>query len=180
MSKRLKKLTITVLLAFLTAVSIICGKYLAIRGGDIMRFSLENMPIIFAGMAFGPLAGALVGAVADIVGCIMVGYTINPAVTLGAAVIGVISGALHSLTKKARLNEWLITAITVTVAHLVGSVTIKTVGLAVYYDIPFAMLLLWRLLNYVIVGTLDGIIVHVLLNNKEIKLHIDRLKEVEK
>lgn len=180
MNNRQKNLNITVLLAFLTAVSIVLGKYLAIRGGDIMRFSLENMPIIFAGMAFGPMAGALVGAVADIIGCIMVGYTINPAVTVGAVVIGIISGALPSLLKKASLNELLTTALTVAAAHFVGSVIIKTAGLSAYYAMPFHILLLWRFLNYVIVGALDGVIVHILLHNKEIKLQIERLKEKEK
>ena len=56
-------LKLTAALAMLAAISIICGKYLAIRGGDILRFSFENLPIIFAGVAFGPVAGALVGIV---------------------------------------------------------------------------------------------------------------------
>ena len=85
-------LKITAALAMLAAVSIICGKYLAIRGGDILRFSFEDLPIIFAGISFGPIAGMLVGVVADLVGCVMVGYTVNPIVTLGAAAIGAFSG----------------------------------------------------------------------------------------
>lgn len=173
-------LKITIALSMLTALSIILGKYLAIRGGDIMRFSLENMPLILAGMAFGPWAGALVGAVADIVGCLMVGYTINPLVTLGAATIGLISGLVPSLLRKSKLKGWLVTALTVALAHVIGSIIIKTAGLAAYYTIPFGILILWRLLNYLIVGVLDGIIVHILLNNKGVKLQILRLKGEEK
>jgi ECF transporter S component (folate family) len=180
MRKDLKMLNLMVLLAMLTAVSIICGKYLAIRGGDIMRFSIENMPIIFAGMAFGPMAGALVGAVADLAGCLLVGYTINPIVTVGAAVIGIISGFLTKLFKKTKLNEGVITFITVASAHLAGSVIIKTLGLSAYYNMPFGILMLWRLLNYAIVGALDGLVVYILLQNKEIRLQINRLKEKEK
>ena len=164
-----------VFLAMLVAISIICGKYLAIRGGDIMRFSLENMPIIFAGIAFGPLAGGLVGAVADLVGCIMVGYTINPIVTIGATVIGVIAGVLPLLLKKAKLSSTIILIITVTAAHTVGSLIIKTVGLASYYDIPFITLVLWRILNYVIVGSIDGVALHALFSRKEIRTHVKML-----
>lgn len=164
-----------VFLAMLVAISIICGKYLAIRGGDIMRFSLENMPIIFAGIAFGPLAGGLVGAVADLVGCIMVGYTINPIVTIGATVIGVIAGALPLLLKKAKLSSTIILIITVTAAHTVGSVIVKTVGLASYYEMPFMILLLWRILNYVIVGSIDGVALHALFSRKEIRTHVKML-----
>ncbi len=172
MEKGLKNIKLVAALAMLVAISIVCGKYLAIRGGDVMRFSLENMPIIFAGMAFGPLAGGLVGVVADLVGCLMVGYTINPLVAIGAGVIGVISGALPSLLKKTKLRSWIITALTVAAAHLIGSLIIKTFGLASYYDIPFIILLLWRVLNYIIVGAADGAIVHILLGNKGVRMQI--------
>lgn len=175
MSKASKNLKLTVYLALLTAISIICGKYLAIRGGDVMRFSLENMPIIFAGVAFGPLAGGAVGLVADLVGCLMVGYTINPLVALGAAVIGIVSGAVPYLLKRTKLDRRFIIAISVAVAHLIGSVIIKTIGLAAYYDMPFAILMIWRVINYVIVGAIDGFVLHILLKNKEIQMHVREL-----
>lgn len=175
MSKTSKNLKLTVYLALLTAISIICGKYLAIRGGDVMRFSLENMPIIFAGVAFGPLAGGAVGLVADLVGCLMVSYTINPLVALGAASIGVVSGGVSYLLKRTKIDRRFITAISVAAAHLIGSVIIKTVGLASYYDMPFAILMIWRVINYVIVGTIDGFVLHILLKNKEIQRHVREL-----
>ena len=164
-----------VFLAMLVAISIVCGKYLAIRGGDIMRFSLENMPIIFAGMAFGPLAGGLVGSVADIVGCVMVAYTINPIVTLGAGVIGILSGIIPILLQKTKLKSTLILVITVASSHIIGSMLIKTVGLYAYYNMPFAVLLLWRILNYLLVGAIDGAVLHILFCRKEIRAHIKLL-----
>ena len=164
-----------VFLAMLVAISIVCGKYLAIRGGDIMRFSLENMPIIFAGMAFGPLAGGLVGCVADIVGCVMVAYTINPIVTLGAGVIGILSGIIPIILQKTKLKSTLILVITVASSHIIGSMLIKTVGLYAYYNMPFAVLLLWRILNYLIVGAIDGAVLHILFCRKEIRAHIKLL-----
>lgn len=179
MTKGKKNLKITVILAMLAAISIICGKYLAIRGGDVMRFSLENMPIIFAGIAFGPVAGAIVGVIADLIGCLMVAYPINPLVTVGAAVIGAVSGIVPLLLKKINLKEHWITVITVAAAHLLGSVVIKTFGLAVYYDMPFFVLMLWRALNYLIVGSLDGAVVYLLMRNKGIKMQIKELGKGE-
>ena len=164
-----------VFLAMLVAISIVCGKYLAIRGGDIMRFSLENMPIIFAGIAFGPLAGGLVGSVADIVGCVMVAYTINPIITLGAGVIGILSGIIPIILQKTKLKSTLILVITVASSHIIGSMLIKTVGLYAYYNMPFAVLLLWRILNYLIVGAIDGAVLHILFCRKEIRAHIKLL-----
>ena len=175
MTKNQKSLRITIILALMVAISILMGKYLAIRGGDVMRFSLENTPIILSGIAFGPGAGALVGLVADLVGCIMVGYTINPLVALGAVAIGLISGFMPRILARINVNGRLNLAITVAVAHLIGSVLIKTVGLSSYYDMPFVILMLWRALNYLIVGALDGIVVHILLGHRAIDKQIKEL-----
>ena len=180
MNKSSQKLKLTIILAMLSAISIICGKYLAIRGGDVMRFSLESMPIIFAGIAFGPVAGALVGLVADLVGCIMVAYTINPLVALGAASIGAVSGIVSRLVYKKVFDRRIATAVSVAAAHLVGSVIIKTIGLASYYDMPFFTLLLWRVLNYIIVGAIDGVVVHILLHNKGVRNQLRGLGGSEK
>ena len=168
-------LKITVSLAMLAAISIVLGKYLAIPGGDVLRFSFENLPIILAGAAFGPAAGALVGAVADLIGCLLVGYTINPLVTLGAVCIGAVSGISYRLFGKSALPFWLKVTLTVALSHLLGSVVIKTFGLAKWYDMPFIILMLWRLLNYVIVGALEGVLVFILMKNKLISGEIASL-----
>ena len=114
--------------AFLAALSIVCGKYLALPVGNVLRFSFENLPILLAGMMFGPITGMLVGVVADIIGCVMVAYPINPLVTVGAACIGLFGGLLFRFTKKLPLL-WQ-TCITVIVTHLIASVVVKTYGLA--------------------------------------------------
>ena len=171
-----KSLTILVISAFLAAISIVCGKYLAIRGGDVMRFSFENMPILMAGMLFGPIVGAVVGVVADLIGCVMVGYTINPVVTAGAAVIGFVGGFVyHILDKIKRCPNGLKISLSVGTAHLIGSVVIKTVGLAAFYDMPLVVLMLWRLLNYLIVGVLEALILWYLLKNKALVREINAI-----
>jgi hypothetical protein len=84
------------------------------------------------------------------------------------------------LLRKAKINDLWITVITVATAHIIGSVVIKTLGLSAYYDMPFIILMLWRLLNYAIVGALDGVLVQVIKNNKGVKIQIDRLRGEEK
>ena len=160
--------------AFLAALSIICGKYLALSLGNVLRFSFENLPILLCGMMFGPVAGALVGAVADLVGCLMVGYTINPLVTLGAVCIGVLGGLLFRLTRRLPLL-WQ-TCATVIPAHLVASVIVKTVGLAAYYDMPLYVLMLWRLLNYAIVGVAEWLLIYTLLKNQGLRRRFESIR----
>ena len=159
--------------AFLAALSIVCGKYLALPVGNVLRFSFENLPILLAGMMFGPITGALVGIVADVLGCVMVAYTINPLVTLGAACIGLLGGVLFRLTKKLPLL-WQ-TCLTVILTHLVASVVVKTFGLAAYYDMPFHILLLWRLLNYAVVGVVEWLLLYTILKNQALRRSFESL-----
>lgn len=174
-------LKMTAALAMLVAISIILGKYLAISVGDVLRFSLENLPIIFAGLAFGPLQALLVAVTADLVGCVLVGYAINPLVTVGAAAIGVVSGFLPGLLKKhTRLGSISIIIITTAVSHAVGSVLIKTLGLAVFYDMPIILLMLWRLLNYIIVSAVEALLLYVLLKRDGIRKQIEKIKQKSK
>lgn len=171
MTGHLRRLAVAALLA---AVSLLCGKFLAIPVGTVMRFSFENLPILLAGMMLGPVLGVLTGVVADLVGCLMVGYAINPLVTLGAACIGLVGGVLFRLLSKLPLL-WRVSG-TVLAAHLVGSVLIKTFGLAVFYDMPFIILLLWRLLNYMIVGVAEGALLYYLLKNDAVRRRLENLR----
>lgn len=167
-------LKVMVAVALLAAMSIVCGKYLKIPVGDVMRFSFENLPILLAGMAFGSVAGVITGVLADLVGCLMVGYAINPIVTLGAAAIGLLGGIVYRLCSRLPLLPR--TIITVFSAHVVGSVVIKTFGLAKFYSIPFFELMLWRSLNYVVIAALEFVILYFVLKNRSVNAAIDSLK----
>ena len=177
---KLIPLKLTLLLTLLSAMSVVLGKLLAINLGDTLRISFENLPVLFAGLAFGPFAGAAVGAVADIVGCLVVGYAINPFITLGAAVIGATAGFVKKLLPSTALPEWSTVALSVAAAHLNGSVIMKTVGLSVFYSMPFLPLIGWRTLNYLIVGAAEGVLLFILLKNRGIKKAISSMKPVKR
>lgn len=148
-------------IALFAAISLIFGKFLAFNIGEWFRLSFENLPIILAGYLFGMPSGALCGVVADLVGCLLRGYSINPIITLGAALIGAAAGCFgkKGLFKTPRL--WL----SVTSAHIIGSMIVKSIGIHVFYATPYAALL-WRVLSYAAVAVAEYIIIRVLLGNK--------------
>ena len=172
-SRRGGSARLLVTLSFLSALGIILGKYLAFNITEFMRFSLENITIIFTGIVFGPILGFAVGAVQDIVGCIAVGYTINPIITLGSAAIGLVSGYIFRLFR--RLSYPLPTVLSVLCSHAVGSVLIKSTGLAIFYSLPFGATVMWRILNYVIVGALEAIILTFLFKSKQLLSQINKI-----
>ena len=67
-------------------------------------------------------------------------------------------------------------AAAVALSHLIGSVIVKTVGLAAFYQMSFEVLLLWRLINYAAVGTMDGMILILLLKSKSVIHAINSIK----
>lgn len=170
-------LKVMVAVSLLIAMSIVCGKYLAFGIGNVLRFSFENLPVIISGMLFGPVVGAVTGIAADLIGCIMVGYAINPLITLGAAIIGGVSGTVFMLMKKrTKFGHGVSVALSVAAAHVLGSVLVKTVGLSAFYDMPFIILLLWRLFNYAIVGGIETVLIYYVTKNKSVISMISNLK----
>ena len=167
------------LAALLAAMSLILGKFMQIPTpvSELVRISFENMPVILAGMLMGPLAGAMTGAVADLVGCLAYGYTINPIVTLGAAAVGLIAGTVGLLFSRSTLL--LRVSLCTVLAHLVGSVLIKTAGLAAWYlasyEIGYLQLLLWRLLNYAIIAALEIALLYFLLRHRGVSRQLERM-----
>ena len=171
--KRGSSLRLITALALLSAIGIILGKFLAFNITDFMRFSLENLSIIFSAVAFGPLAGLAVGLVQDIVGCLIRGYALNPIITLASGLIGLISGVIyHHLSK---LHKGVRMCLAIATAHLIGSVLIKSLGLAIYYQLPFIATLLWRALNYLIVGSIEAIVMIYLTKSKLLLSEIQKI-----
>ncbi len=156
--------------AILAAMSLILGKFLQIPNPfqEFIRISFENLPILLAGLSMGPVVGALVGTVADLIGCALYGYSINPIITLGAAAVGAVSGTIsHYVVRKPLVARVVVSA---TLAHTVGSVLIKSAGLAAWYltkyQLGYFEFLAWRALNYAIICTAECLILCLLLRHR--------------
>ena len=171
--RRVSSAQITVTLSALAAIGILLGRFLKLDIGVFMRFSLETMTIIFSGIVFGPILGAAVGIVQDLIGCLVNGYSVIPLITLGCASIGAVSGVLYRLLKRLPFTLRL-TASTIS-AHIVGSVLIKTIGLSTRYGLNFGVTLAWRILNYIIVGAVEVTVLCFLLKNKQLLTQINRI-----
>lgn len=167
------------LAGLLAALSLVLGKFLQIPSpvSLVARISFENLPVILAGLVLGPFAGVMTGVVADLIGCALYGYTINPIVTLGAAAVGLVAGLLGMLLSRAPLPVRVL--VSVFGAHAIGSVGIKTAGLAAWYlaqmNMGYAELLLLRTLNYVIVGALEALLLCLLLRHRGVARQLERM-----
>ena len=154
--------------SLLVALSIVLGKYAAVNIGDSFRLSLENLPVLLAGVFAGPIIGGLVGCVADLIGCVLVGYAINPIITLGATLVGVVSGLMARYvlprSKTDTCPPWRI-VVSVYSAHIVGSMAVKSLGMWVYYGTP-PITLLWRVPIYLVTGVVESGVLIILSRSR--------------
>lgn len=160
--------------ALFVAMSIVLGKILSIKIGDNIRISFENLSLLMSGVFFGPVIGMLTAVVADIVGCIIAGYAINPIITLGAALIGFTSGFFSHFFFKNHLLPNIV--ISVFLAHIIGSMIVKTIGLYVYYPNQRPVLY-WRIPIYIITAAAESAIIFTLLKSKAFIHQFERVNK---
>lgn len=163
---------VMVISALLAALSIVLGKFLNIPIGDSIRISFENLPVIMSSIFFGPVVGAITGAAADIVGCILKGYSINPFITFGAVCIGFFPGLFYRSYAKGKEFTKLLAS--VMSGHVVGSMIVKSIGLMAVYHTPMKVIA-WRVPIYIILGIVETIAVHTLLRNKAFKAELEKV-----
>ena len=168
---------VLIVAALLVAMSIVLGKFAAINIGNSIRIGFGGLPIQMAGIFFGPIIGGAVGLVADVVGCVLRGYSINPIITVGSTCIGLFSGlvfhyALHAV-KNALLPK---VAIFTVVSHIIGSMIITSIGLYVYYHSPFETLIL-RVPIYLITAAFETAIIYLMLKNRAFTSELDKIRK---
>ena len=171
--KSIKVLTTASLLAAMSVVIGIFCKSLLDFGGGLFRITFENLPIILSGIIYGPLVGAAVGLISDITSYLLSPqiYPINPVVTIGAGMIGLVSGiASRYFLKKTDLTQ----IITATFAsHLIGSVIIKSIGLFQFYQWS----VLFRIPTYILIASLEATTIWLLYSKSSFRRLIDRARK---
>ncbi len=167
---------IMILAALFAAMTIVFDKFCALNFGDSIRIGLGSLPIQMAGIMLGPVVGAAVGGVSDIIGCLLKGYSINPVITLGAVSVGFLSGVMYHKVL-AGMDKSLLPriALSTVTAHAVGSMLIKSVGMFVYFHTPMQTLVL-RVPIYIVTAAVETAIIYFLMRNKGFMTELERIR----
>ena len=164
--------TAAMLAAISVAIGIICKDFFTFS--VYYRITFENMPVILAGLLFGPIVGAAVGVSADAISCLCsTNPALNPLITLGAAAVGIMAGiAPHIVKRKGKLQ----TAAAVLLAHLVGQVGIKSIGKILYLGMPWYGIFI-GLGASAFVGIFEFFIINWLSNSRGISRFLEGKRE---
>lgn len=91
--------------AVLAALSIVANSFSINTGSFSISFSYTVC--FLAGHFFGPLVGLIVGVVGDTIGCFVQGYSPNPLILLGSALVGLLPGLVQVVSKKIKVDpKW--------------------------------------------------------------------------
>ena len=162
---------VLIIAGLLIAMSSVFGKLLAFDVTPFIRISIENLPILMAGIFFGPFVGGAVGLGADLLGCALKGYTVAPLITLGFIGVGVISGLI---SMKLKSDKPFSLALSVFVPHIICSMLIKSFGLHVLYGTPIQALV-WRIPTYLVIAAFEFTVIFLLTRNKAFSQQLNKM-----
>ena len=123
-----------VVLGLMMAITIILTRYLAINVGGWFRLSLGSVATILTGMWFGPAAGFIAGAAADMIGLMLApsgGWL--PLITLSAAMWGVVPALMTGLIRGGKKRRIVMICLAVVVTSLVCQLGLTTIALVQLY-----------------------------------------------
>ncbi len=148
--------------AMLTALCIVLASLAkSIFGPGPIRFTVENLPILLGSIIYGPIVGVIIAVASDLLSCLLFGMAPLPLITVGAAMIALISGVVFKLAQK-KLGSRSTIFISVISAHIIGSMAIKTYQLFIFYG----PIVLYRIPLYIVISIAEAIILSVILENK--------------
>ena len=148
-------------LALLCAMEIVLARFCVIWITNSIKITFEAIPILTAGLLFGPVAGAVVGAVSDILGAgLLSGLGWLPVLTVTPTLLGVLAGLLRPLVWK-RLTLPRLLLVTGP-GFVLGSMFWTTWWLSTLYGTPLPALLAVRVPLYCVIAVLDTLVLFFL------------------
>lgn len=150
--------------AMLTAISIVIGifcKNFLSFGGGLFRITFESLPIILSGILYGPCVGGMVGAASDLISYLLSSqvYPPNFIVTIGCAAVGITSGVVSRYIVRTPGKKQIV--ISGALAHVIGSMIIKPIGLYEFYGIY----VLVRIPLYMMIAPIEITLICLLYKN---------------
>ena len=150
--------------AVFAALGVILSRFLGFHVGETMRISIEAVPMVLAGIFFGPIPGMLVGFMADFVGCMFSPFGFNPMLIMPPILYGLCGGLFRPLLAK-KVNLWTL-FLTMLVPVALGSVLLQSFLMGQIYGKGFWYFFTTRSIEYTIKLVVEVIILQLLFGTK--------------
>ena len=154
----------SILCAMSVVIGIFCKTYLNF-GTGLFRVTFENLPILISGIFYGPVIGAILGVATDLISYLLSPQTYPPnlIVTAGAMAVGLVSGlSSRFLVRRSGYRKIIVSG---TIAHIVGSMILKPIGLFQFYGYA----VLFRIPLYLLIAPIEILLVCLLYKNRNFR-----------
>ena len=145
-------------LSLLTALEIVLNRFLSINAWNI-KIGFSFVPVVIGAMLYGPLGGAVVGALGDFIGALL--FPIGPyfpGFTLTAFLTGAVFGLL---LKKVRTVPRVLVAVGIN--QFILSLFLNTLWISLLYGSPYVPLLATRLVQAVVLTIAQIVVILTLV-----------------
>lgn len=156
--------------SLLIALGVVLTRFLSIRlplfGVEGIRIGIGSLPMIFAGIVFGPLAGGIVGAVTD-----LVGFWISPMgaymphFTFTAFLTGFIPGFIIKYFFKQK-RTFIYILISIAIGQTITSIILVPYFIHILFGVPFKPILIPRIIGQPITIIIYSYLVKMLFKNE--------------
>ena len=168
MKRKWKAMDLAVM-GLLIALTIIASKYLKIEIGTMYRVNFSSAFIMLSGIWLGPIGGAIVGLISDLLGCVMAGYAINPLYTMMPVMVGVFSGFAEPIIRKTK-QVWvyglIVLGITVVTSMFYGTWALIVWPGSYAYGQPFFLHFPGRVAQGLITTVMNTAVVYLLYRSQ--------------
>lgn len=165
-----------VFIGLFVSISIILTRVFSFYPLPTVRVSFGDIPIMLAGIVFGPAVGAVTGALADLTGVFLfpapTGVSFFPGFTLSKILVGTIPALIYKHSKGASLTR---VAISVIPTEIVCSLFLDTLWLSILYNKGMLILLPARIVSRAMITIAEIPVIYVLFERLR---KIDTLKQV--
>lgn len=139
-----------VFMALLIAMQLVLGRVLVIDLGPY-RITVGSVCTILAGLWLGPVAGGTCGLCADVIGCFIKGYAVNPLITVAAIIWGAGPALMKPLfVNRGKTGKTVGICISVVVTGILSSLICTTAGLVLILGYNFYAIMPGRLVQFAI------------------------------
>ncbi|MBO4831845.1 MAG: folate family ECF transporter S component [Oscillospiraceae bacterium] len=143
----------------LIALEVVIAHFVTFRPTQTIKLSLDFLPIVIAGIMFGPVPAMIIGMLADILGAFI--FPVGPyfpGFTLTAALTGLLYGFLLH-----RNQSMLRIIIAVAVQQWILSLLLNTFWLKILYGMPYVPTLVTRLPQTAILTAVQLIFIPIIV-----------------
>lgn len=150
-----------VFMALVVAMQIVLSKVVSIDIG-FARITVSNAPVVLAGLWFGPVAGGICGLVADVLGCFMKGYAVNPLITLSTMCWGVIPALMLPLIAGTKSRKIAMLSLSLVFTTICGTLVLTTAGLVLMNGYDLRAILPGRLIQWAVMTPVYCVLINAL------------------